>query len=408
MSSAAAMLNRLREAYSHDEFLAFSPDASIQATLTELAKHHGWPDYTVHEGGISAAIQFLVTAPSPRRLVVDLGDSPDPTTAVQMLRDTCAAETVIVVLGAVNDVKLYRDICRAGAADYVVKPSSKDIIDEAIERAMRAHESGAEPAAKDAKLGRLVLFVGARGGIGTSTLAMNCAWLLAHEHNARVALVDLDVHFGTMALNLDLEPGHGLSEALANADRIDGLFLTSAMVAESPNLMLLASEEPLDRAVSVNAEATALLFDQLRRNFAYVVADMPRADLATNHDLLAKATDVMIVCDLSLASVRDTLRVMSLVRDSAPSAKVSVLANRAANGKGQISKADFERGIEAQINHLIPEESKLAAQSANTGKPLAVVAKKSAVAQALRKVTAGLAGPVESKRKFSLWGTKKR
>src|SRR3989304_2147745 len=114
MSSAAAMLHRLREDYHHDEFLAFSSDPAARAVLTEVAKLHSWPDYTVHDGGVSAAIQFLITAPAPRRLVVDLGDSPDPATAVQMLRDTCAAETAIVALGTANDVRLYRDICRAG------------------------------------------------------------------------------------------------------------------------------------------------------------------------------------------------------------------------------------------------------------------------------------------------------
>lgn len=402
MSSAAAMLNRLREAYHHDEFLAFSSDAAARGILVELAKQHGWPDYTVIEGGVAAAIQFLVTASSPRRLVVDLGDAADPVTAVQMLRDTCSAETAIVALGAVNDVKLYREICRAGATDYIVKPTTREILAEAVERALRTHEEGGDAAAKEAKLGKLVLFVGAKGGIGASTLAMNCAWLLAHEHNQRVALVDLDLQFGTMALNLDLEPGHGLCEALANSNRVDGLFLKSAMVSESANLALLASEEPLDKTVGINPEAAGLLFEQLRRNYSCVVVDVPRALLSTSRDLIAKASDVFVVCDLSLASVRDTLRVVSFVGEVSPIANVAVIANRA-SGKGQISRADFERGIETRIAHLIPDDSKAATLAANTGKPLPAVAKRSAAVAALRKVTAAIAGPVKTKRKFSLW-----
>jgi len=403
MSSAAAMLNRLREAYHHDEFLAFSTDPAMRAILVELAKHHGWPDYTVQEGGVSAAIQFLVTAASPRRLVVDLGDSPDPATAVQMLRDTCAAETVIIALGTVNDVKLYREVSRAGATDYIVKPTTKDNLDDALERAIRTHEMGGEPGGKEAKLGRLVVFAGVKGGIGSSMLATNTAWLLAHEHNTRVALVDLDLQFGTMALNLDLEPGHGLCEALSNPTRIDGLFLKSSMVTESENLSILASEEPLERPVEMNPESVALLFDQLRRSFACVVVDMPRALLSANRDLLGKANDVMVVCDLSLASVRDTLRVLSFVRDAAPVANVSVLANRTANGKGHISRSDFERGIEARVTYLIPEEPKSAALSANTGKPLPVVAKRSAIVRTLRKLALGIAGPAKPKPGFSFW-----
>ena len=403
MSSAAAMMNRLREANHHDEFLAFSSDPAMRAILTDLAKQHDWPEFTVNEGGVAAAIQLLVTASPPRRLVVDLGDAADPVTAVQMLRDTCAAETVIVALGAVNDVKLYREICRAGATDYIVKPTTRDHLDEAIERALRSHEDGGDVAAKEARLGRLILFVGAKGGVGSSTLAMNSAWLLAHEHNQRVALVDLDLQFGTMALDLDLEPGHGLCEALANSNRVDGLFLKSAMVNESANLSLLASEEPLERTVEMNPEATALLFEQLRRNYSYVVVDLPRAILSANRDLIAKANDIMVVCDLSLASVRDTLRVISFIRDISPVAGVSVVANRVANGKGQISKRDFERGIETRIAYLIPDEPKAVALAANAGKPLPAAAKRSAVVGTLRKLTAAIAGPVKAKRKFSLW-----
>lgn len=403
MSSAAAMMNRLREAYHHDEFLAFSSDPAMRAILTDLAKQHNWPEYTVNDGGVAAAIQLLVTASAPRRLVVDLGDAADPVTAVQMLRDTCAAETVIVALGAVNDVKLYREICRAGATDYIVKPTTQEALDEAIERALRAHEAGGDAGAKEAKLGRLILFVGAKGGIGSSTLAMNCGWLLAHEHKQRVALVDLDLQFGTMALDLDLEPGHGLCEALAHSNRVDGLFLKSAMVNESANLSLLASEEPLERTVEVNPEATALLFEQLRRNYSCVVVDLPRALLSASRDLIAKANDVMVICDLSLPSVRDTLRVISFIRDVSPVANVSVVANRVANGKGQISKGDFERGIETSIAYMVPDEPKALAMAANAGKPLPTVAKRSAVVNILRKITTAIAGPVKAKRKFSLW-----
>lgn len=403
MSSAAAMMNRLREAYHHDEFLAFSSDPAMRAVLTDLAKHHDWPEFTVNEGGVAAAIQLLVTTSSPRRLVVDLGDAADPVTAVQMLRDTCAAETVIVAVGAVNDVKLYREICRAGAADYIVKPTTRDLLDEAIDRALRNHEEGGDPAVKEAKLGRLILFIGAKGGVGTSTLAMNCAWLLAHEHNQRVALVDLDLQFGTMSLDLDLEPGHGLCDALAHSNRVDGLFLKSAMVNESANLSLLASEEPLDRAVEINPEAAALLFEQLRRNYSYVVVDLPRGLLSASRELIAKATDVMVVCDLSLASVRDTLRVISYIRDGSPVGNVSVIANRAVNGRGQIPKADFERGIETKISYLVPDEPKAVALAANAGKPLPAVAKRSAVVNTLRQITTAIAGTVKAKRKFSLW-----
>ncbi len=408
MSSAAAMLNRLREPYHHDEFLAFTADPALRAVLIGCAKTHAWPDFTVHEGGVSAAIQFLVTEPPPRRLVVDLGESPDPVTAVQMLRDTCAAETVILVLGAVNDVRLYRDVLRAGAADYIVKPVTKEAIEDALERALKNQEQGSEAKPGEAKLGRFIVFIGAKGGIGASTLATNCAWLLANEHRAKTVLVDFDLQFGTMALNLDLEPSHGLSEVLANASRIDGLFLTSAMVSAGENLTVLASEEPLEREVQINAEAAGLLLNQLRVSCAFVVADLPRSFLSVSKETLAKATDVVVVSDLSLPSVRDTLRLLAFLKETAPTAKVSVLANRVSGGKGQISRGEFERGIEAKIAYIVPDDPKSAAAASNAGKPLPVVAKNSAGVKALRKLARGLAGPGAAKPKRSLFSWLKR
>jgi len=399
MSSAAAMLNRQREAYHHDEFLAFTADPAQRAILLEFAKAHAWPEFTVHEGGVSAAIQFLVTSPAPRRLVIDLGEVQDPVTAIQMLRDTCAAGTVILAMGAVNDVRLYRDILRAGAADYIVKPVAKEAIEDALERALRSQEQGQEAKPGEAKLGRFIVFVGAKGGIGSSTLATNSAWLLANEHKAKTVLVDFDLQFGTMALNLDIEPGHGLSEVLANADRIDGLFLTSAMTAAGENLMVLASEESLEREVAINAEAAALLINQLRQNAAYVVADIPRAHLSACKDLLGKATDVVVVSDLSLPSVRDTLRLLAFFRETAPTAKINVLANRVVGSKGQISKSEFERGIETKVGFIVPDDAKAAAAASNAGKPLPVIAKKSAAVNVMRKLVRGLAGPAVSKSK---------
>lgn len=403
MSSAAAMLNRLREAYHHEEFLAFSADPALRKLLVEFAKIHDWPDFTVHEGGVSAAIQFLVTAPSPRRLVVDLGDSPDPVTAVQMLRDTCAAETAIVALGSVNDVRLYRDMLRAGASDYIVKPVTKEALEEAVERAVRSQEQGGEGRPGEAKLGRFIVFVGAKGGIGASTLATNCAWLLANEHKAKTVLIDFDLQFGTMALNLDLEPSHGLSEVLANASRIDGLFLTSAMVNAGENLMVLASEEPLERDVQINPEAAGLLLDQLRQNHAFVVADLPRCFLAVSKDMLGKATDIVVISDLSLPGVRDTLRVLGYLSEIAPTAKVSVVANRVTGGKGQISKSEFERGIEAKVAYVVPDDPKSAAAASNAGKPLPLVARKSPGVKVLRKMVRGLAGSAAAKPRRSLF-----
>ncbi|MGB8273908.1 MAG: AAA family ATPase [Alphaproteobacteria bacterium] len=409
MSSAAAMMNRFREAFQHDEFMAFSPDPAAREVLVGVARLHDWPEHTVQEGGASAALQFLITASAPRRLVVDLSDSPDPVTAVQMLRDTCTPETVIVALGSVNDVTLYRDICRAGADDYLLKPVTKETLAETVEKAVYSHETGVDAAGHDKKLGRLVVFVGARGGVGASTVAVNCAWLMAHEQNIRVALVDLDLQFGTAALGLDLEPSHGLREILANPNRIDALFLTSAMTNESKNLAILASEEPVEKPADMHTESVSLLFDVLRKDFGWVVVDLPRSSVTHCQELLSKATDIVILCDLSLPCARDVSRLLAFAKEINPVARIDVVANRAHGTKGQISKADFERGIEAKVTYVIPDDPKSVTTATNAGKALAVVAKRSPAVSVIRRLAVGIAGPGKkaAKKTFSLWGKRK-
>lgn len=401
MTSAEALLNGAREVFHHDEFMGFCADPATREMLVGFAESHGWPAATVQEGGISAAVQFLITAPPPRRLVVDLGDHGDPATAVQMLCESCSQDTVTIALGSVNDIKLYRELTRAGAADYLVKPPSQEALSEAIEKALRNRGVGpAAPAAED-RLGRLIVFVGARGGAGTSTLAMNSAWLMAHEQGLRVALVDLDVQFGTIALNLDLDPSHGLIDALENPSRIDGLFIASAMVNASDSLFVLASEGPLGGHLSFDPGAVDLLFHELCHNFDRVVVDLPRSALVQNQGLLAKATDILVVSDLSLPCVRDTMRMLSFLKDSAYDARVLVVANRVhRGGKGQISRNDFERGIETRVHYVVPEDVKGATASANAGKPLLVVAKRSPILGALRKIDLGPSKKGEEKGRF--------
>lgn len=404
MSSAAALLNRVLESHHYDEFMAFAADAGSREVLAEFAEKRGWPAHAVQEGGIATAIQLLVTAPSPRRIVVDLTDSPDPVTAARMLRDACGPQTGIVAVGTVNDIALFRELGRAGVADYLTKPISSAALDEAMEKTVREHGPGAEAGAGAKKSGRIVVFVSARGGTGASTLALNCAWLMAHQRKLRVALVDLDLQFGTLALNLDVDPSHGLTDVLENPERIDALFIASAMVSESANLSVLASEEPLGVVPSFNPEAINLLFKEMSEGFDVVVVDLPRNQLVQSQALLAKANEIAVVSDLTLPCVRDTMRVLSFLKESARDAKVSVIANRIrGKAKGQISKRDFERGIEASVDFIVPEDAKAVTASANAGKPLPVVARRSEIVRALRKVEAGLSGQAKAKPRESFW-----
>jgi pilus assembly protein CpaE len=192
-------------------------------------------------------------------------------------------------------------------------------------------------------MGRLIAVIGARGGVGATTVATNLAWTLAHDHEMRVALVDLDLFFGTCGLSLDLELGRGFREALENPARVDSLFIERAMVREGENLFVLSTEEALDGAFSFDPSALTSLIERLRRDFQCVVFDFPRFAARRQAHVLTPPSAIMIVSDASLAGMRDTMRLSALLKKTAANAEITVVLNRVgatlpANSAGRTSR----------------------------------------------------------------------
>ncbi len=382
-------------------FMAFVLDEVTRAALVRVAEGHGWPETEVLEGGVRDAADALAGVSTPQVLVVDLSNSTDPLEDMGSLAEVCDAGTRVITLGNVNDVNLFRGLVALDVQDYLLKPVTAEALDAIIVRAAE-NPAAAEP--EEAKIGRLIAVIGARGGVGASTIAVNTAWLMAHELNMRVAVVDLDLHFGTVALSLDLEPGRGFREALENPNRIDGLFIERAMVRESDNLMILASEEALENAFTFDPAAVELLLEKLRCDFDCVVVDFPRSAVTANAYILEAASAAAVVSDPSLAGMRDTIRLVSFIKRVAPTALVKVVINRlGAAKKGELSKDDFERNAELKVDHVIPQELKVAAESVGAGKPLAEVAKRSRLVAALRKLSNELSSVEDEPEKAPFW-----
>ena len=218
----------------------------------------------------------------------------------------------------------------------------------------------------------------------------DAASIIAEEQRKHVALLDLDIQFGTSALALDLVPAGGLLEALQNPSRLDKLFMASAMVPRSENLSVLAAEEELSRDTTFQPEALDRLLVEMRPSFDTIWVDMPRTMVRQMSHAFPAVKRIVIVSDLSLAGMRDTVRLRAYCRDAAPQAAVTVLLNRVVRGKGDgLSIGQFEKGIEASVDFQLPADEKTTAASAATGKSLADVAKRS-------KIVAGLRGLAKS------------
>jgi len=350
---------------------------------------------------LDAALRRIRSGSTPRILLIDLSESTAPIAEVSAARAVGGADLKLVVLGTVNDVSLFRDLLSAGASDYLVKPSTREALTAVLEKT----SVGTTPDG----LGEVIVFLGSRGGVGATTAAVSCAWLMATEQRERVALVDLDLHFGTVALKLDLDPGSGLCEALEQPSRIDSLFIERAMIKVSDNLRVLAAEASAAQHVAVDAGAVDMLLHELRRKFVRVIVDLPRGVSPMHRVVLAAASQVVVFCEHSLAGLRDTIRLQTLVREQAPQARLRLVEAGATGERAPIGRSEFEKGIGKSLDARLSYDPKSASAASNSGQPLPAAAPRSAIVRELRQLTGLLVGsaPVAAKSRVfalpSLW-----
>ena len=373
--------------------LACIADEATRENVSLVIAQLGWRQAKVYEGGAAMAAQAIDPANAPGLLVVDLADGADPMKALDELAEHCPPETKVIVIGGVNDIHLYRRLITIGISDYLVRPVDREHLHHSFLAAARAAEPQTTAAPAAAKQARLIAMIGARGGVGTTTLAAGIGWCLSEEQKHRVALVDLDLQFGNLALSLDLEPGRGLREALEHPERIDSLLITGAMSGASERLRVLAAEEPLDDQPRLDPSAADLLVTALTDGFDCIIADLPRGLDGMARRLLARADTIAVVTDLSLAAMRDTHRLLGLIEVLKPGAKPLVIVNRAgALPRGEIARAEFEKGIQRKIDVVVPYDLKAASAMAAHGKALPAAARSGKATAELRRLAEQLFG----------------
>lgn len=380
-----------------DPFAAFICDETALDTLRPVVIEMGWQPEKCAKGGLRNAVQSLSVAASPNILMVDLSESGDPLNDINALAEVCEPGTVVIAVGQVNDVRLYRDLLASGIHDYLLKPLSASQLRDCL---TNAHAVFSAPKSSDpdaAKRHISTAIVGTRGGVGASTLATSLAWLFSADHKLPTALLDLDVHFGTGALALDLEPGRGLTDAIENPSRIDGLFIERAMVKASEKLAVLSAEAPINSPLLTDGAAFYQLQEEMRSAFECTVIDLPRGMLVQHPSLVTDVQTAVVVSDLTLASARDTIRILSWLKSNAPGTVVQVVANKApaASAQLEISRKDFESSIERKIDFVMPLDVRLAAQAAKLGKPFAEAGKNSKTVAPLLTLASTLAGVAE-------------
>lgn len=402
MASQAAYerMNEPREAFG-----AYLCDDESAALVMSAAEEHGWPGERIHKGGIANAVRSLSVMRSPEFLVVDLSESADPRADISALADVCEPGTLVLAMGSLNDVQLYRDLISSGIHDYLLKPVGPVVLRESIAHALAIlTEPVAVEIERSPQEKRLVAVTGVRGGVGASGIAAGLSWILADRTKAKVAFLDLDIHFGTGALAFDLEPGRGLSDALESPNRVDSLFIERAMLKVNDNLSILGSEAPPGHPLAVDPSALQNLQEALSSNFDLVLIDLPRTIVSNYPTVLDSVSDIVLVTDLTLVGIRDSLRMLGFIKNQAPQARIHMVLNKMPTPANQeVSQKDFEASIEQEFDIIIPDDTKSLVLAAKQGRTLPQAVPNSKASIQLRQLADRLSGSDNKAKKPSLW-----
>ena len=375
----------------HPEFLAAVQDPETYEAAIACAKGQGWPTSTVVNSDLSAVIQAIGRSRPPAIILADIDGGDDPTGQIAQLAKMCGTRSRILAIGSANDVASYRSMIQSGAADYLVKPLNSVALRDAVLPLLTARDNDGKPEGKN-KSGFMYVFIGVRGGVGTSTIAVNSAWMMAHELNQKTALVDLDLQYGTCDLSLDLEPGRGMREVLTNPDRIDSLLINSAMSKESDNLTLFCAEESLEEIIDFDTSGPLALTRELRKEYDHIVVDLPRSLVSRHRRLIVSADHIVLVTDMTLSGIRDTQRIIGALTSLGLNSPIHVVAGRVGDGEAQVGRSTFERSAHAKVEAAVPHDTATARLAASKGRSISAVSPGTALTRAIRNITTMLTG----------------
>jgi pilus assembly protein CpaE len=331
--------------------MAFVSDAATEKVLRECLTQLSLVNGMILRGGIAKAIESLGVERSPNILIVDISGVDLPISQVDTLAEVCEPGVTVIAIGNRNEIGLYRDLLQAGVTDYIVKPLTSQLIARALNQRIGRRDASAI----QKKLGTMSALIGARGGVGTTTIAVNLAWHLANRQSRRVALIDLDLQNGDCALALNIKPTPGMREALVNPTRIDSTLLERVMTPVGHRLFVLSSEEPLRDNLEITAEGVDTLVGALREQFHYVIVDVPRIPATPYRRALDIADFRIIIGDQTLRSVRDIVRLRGVVSEGDSKQRNGFVVNRyGEGGRHAVTLREMHHVLELQPKAVIP------------------------------------------------------
>ncbi|MDX2236730.1 MAG: AAA family ATPase [Hyphomonadaceae bacterium] len=344
-------------------------------------------EITVEEGGVEAALVRFASQPSPNLLIID---TTTPGSAMlrnlDRLAEVVEEGTKVVIIGAVNDIALFRELMRRGVSEYIVPPLQPL---QLIKTISSLYASPDKPFA-----GRLIAVIGARGGVGASTIAHNIAWSISERQEVGATLMDLDLSFGTAALDFNQESQQTVADALLAPDRVDDVFLERIVTKQTQRLQILTAPATLEREFDLDPGAFETVIDRVRRAGPFVVLDLPHVWTTWMRQTLFAADDVVIVAAPDLASLRNAKNIIDLMKASRPyDAPPHVLLNMVGVPKRpEIPLKDFAEALGAEPVAAFAFDPALFGAAANNGQMIGESAPASKTALAIDAFAAQLTG----------------
>jgi len=368
--------------------------AAMQAAGEDrrMAKAH----LKIQMGGIAAAAEAYRNAPTPNVVVIESESRHDELlTGLDELAHVCDSGTRVIVVGRTNDIILYRELVRRGVSEYLIAPIGVLDLVRAVSSLFGA------PDAKP--VGRTIAVVGAKGGVGASTVAHNIAWSIARDMRLHSVVADLDLPFGTAGLDYNQDPPQGIADAVLSPERIDTAFVDRLLSKCTDNLSLLAAPATLERVYDFGTDAFDAIFDVLRGSVPFIVLDVPHIWSGWTKRTLIAADSILIVAGPDLANLRNAKNIVDLLRAGRPNDHHPhyCLNQVGVPKRPEIKAEEFAKALEVEPAAVIPFEPQMFGTAANNGQMIAEISSGHRVAQTFRELAQVVTGRGEVKRSRS-------
>jgi pilus assembly protein CpaE len=335
----------------------------------------------VRPGGLTAAVEYYQNQPTPSLVIVESQDQGGQILGqLDRLAEVCDSGTKVMVIGGHNDITLYRELMRRGVSEYLVAPLQTLQLIRAITTLY------ADPSAPF--VGRQIAFCGARGGVGSSTIAHNLAFTLTERMQTSAVIVDFDLPFGTAGLDFNQDPLQGVADALSQPDRLDPVLLDRMMVHCTDRLSLFAAPANLDNDYDIAPEAFEEVANKIRTTAPFVALDLPHLWSNWMRRMLLGADEVVITAAPDLASLRNAKNIVDLVRGARPNdAPPHLVLNQVGMpGRPEIPTKDFAEALGLVYPLVVPFDAKLFGHAANNGQMIEEVNPKSKAAEVMHQL----------------------